>query len=329
MSDTPHRPTPDPEGPVIVGIDVARDTLDLARSDTGEVVTLANKERGIAELLGVLADARPGLVVIEATGGYERDALDAMLDAGIPVALAHPAHVRHMAGALGVLAKTDAIDARVLIAFGRHAAPRLAEKRSENREELGALVTCRRQLIETRTAQRNQLEQTRSDAARRSLGAVLASVETQIKGLDGEIARLIGSDDDLSGPDRLLRSIPGVGAVLSATLLAELAELGSLAGGQISALVGVAPYNHDSGRMRGRRSVRGGRASVRSALYMAALTASRCNPVIKGFVTRLRGNGKPWKVAIVAAMRKLIRYINVMVRDRIEWSELDVVRKMA
>ncbi|USN99187.1 MAG: IS110 family transposase [Phycisphaeraceae bacterium] len=314
---------------VYVGVDVARDKLDIARSDTGEAVNFSNNAEGIAGLLALLEEAGPTLVVIEATGGYERDALHAMLDAGVPAALAQPAHVRHVAKALGVLAKTDAIDARVLVEFARLAGPRLCAKRSANTEELEALVTCRRQLVESRTVHTNQLSHTRSAAAKRSIEAVLGAVREQIKGLDRRIEELIESDDDLSGPDKLLRTIPGVGAVLSATLLAELAELGTLGGAQISALVGVAPYNRDSGRMRGKRAIRGGRASVRSALYMATLTASRCNPVIRAFIERLRAAGKPWKVALVAAMRKLIRYINVMIRDRIEWTDLDVVKKRA
>jgi len=272
---------------------------------------------------------RPGLIVIEATGGYVRPALDALLDAGLPVALAQPAQVRHLAKSLGVLAKTDAIDARVLVTYARHAAPRLAEKRSKNRVELEALVTCRRQLISVRTEQRNQLETTRSGSARRALESVLKAVQSQIDSLDTQIRALIESDDEMNGWDRLLRTVPGVGPVLSATLLAELIELGAVGRAQISALAGVAPYNCDSGRIRGRRAIRGGRPAVRSALYMAAVTAIRCNPVIGAFANRLKETGKPSKVVIVAAMRKLLTYLNAMLRDGLEWSQLKVVQNFA
>lgn len=324
-----NEPPASPSESILVGIDVSKDKLDTARSDTGEIVTLANNERGIAKMVDALRAAAPSLIVIEATGGYEQPALEAMLDAGLPVALAQPAHVRHMAKALGILAKTDAIDARVLVTYARHASPRLAEKRSKNRVELEALVTCRRQLIQVRTEQLNRLGSTRAKAARRAVQAVLDAINKQIKDLDEQIRALIESDDDMNRWDRIVRSVPGVGAVVSATLIAELAELGALGRAPISALVGVAPFNRDSGRHRGRRAIRGGRPSVRSALYMAAVTAIRCNPIIRAFAQRLKQAGKPNKVVIVAAMRKLIAIINAMIRDRVEWNQLKVVQKLA
>jgi len=314
---------------ILVGIDVAKGKLDVARSDTDRIVTLDNSEKGVAELLALLVEFGPSLIVIEATGGYERPALDAMLDAGLPVALAQPAHVRHMAKALGILAKTDAIDARVLVTYARHASPRLAEKRSKNRAELEALVTCRRQLIAVRTEQRNRLGVTRSAPARRAIEAVLDTIERQVDDLDEQIRALIESDDEMNGWDRLIRSVPGIGPIVSATLLAELSELGAVGRVQISALAGVAPFNRDSGGFRGKRSIRGGRPRVRSALYMAAVTAMRCNPVIRAFAQRLKAAGKPTKVVIVAAMRKLLVILNAMIRDRVEWSQLKIVRNLA
>lgn len=313
---------------ILVGIDVAKAKLDVARSDTDRVITIGNTESGVAELVATLAELRPSLVVIEATGGYERLALEAMLDAGLPVALAQPAHVRHMAKALGVMAKTDAIDAKVLVTYARHAAPRLAEKRSKNRAELDALVTCRRQLIAVRTQQRNRLDVTRSAAARRAIEAVLATIKRQVDDLDAQIRALIESDDEMKGWDRLIRTVPGVGPIVSATLLAELIELGAVGRAQISALAGVAPFNRDSGGFKGRRSIRGGRPRVRSALYMAAVTAMRCNPVIRAFAERLKAAGKPNKVVIVAAMRKLLTIINAMIRDHVEWSQLRIAQKI-
>lgn len=315
--------------PIFAGIDVAKDKLDLAVSSTGEVATFANTEAGVASLVELLVGVKPTLVVIEATGGYERPALDALLDADLPAALAQPAQVRHMAKALGVLAKTDAIDAGVLVEFARRAGPRLAEKRSKNRVELEALVTCRRQLIKTRTEHRNQLGSTRSAPARGAIKAVLAVLKEQTDDLDRQIAELISGDDGMSVQDRIIRSAPGAGPILSATLLAELGELGSISGARISALVGVAPYNRDSGRMRGKRAIRGGRTSIRNTLYMAAVSAIRCNPVIRRLADRLKAAGKPGKVVIVAAMRKLLTILNAMIRDRIEWSQLKIVQQLA
>ena len=316
------------ESSILVGIDVAKDKLDVARSDDDRVVTIPNTDRGIAELCAMLRKVKPTLVVIEATGGYERPALDAMLDAELPVALAQPAHVRHLAKALGILAKTDEIDARVLIAYAKHASPRLTRKRSENQAELDALVTCRRQLIKVRTEQRNRLGMTRASSARGAIKAVLETIDQQVEALDTQIRALIESDDEMNGWDKLLRSVPGVGLIVSATLLAEMFELGTVSRTQISALAGVAPFNRDSGRYNGKRAIRGGRPQVRSVLYMAALTAMRCNPIIRRFTDRLKAKGKANKVVIVAAMRKLLTILNAMIRDRLDWNQLKIVQNL-
>jgi len=326
---TSSRTSPRQDTPLLIGIDVAKKKLDIARSDDlDKVITVNNTATGINQLVRMLRKLQPELIVIEATGGYERAALEAMLDADLPVALAQPAHVRHLAKALGILAKTDAIDARVLIAYARHAAPRLAEKRSKNSVELESLVTCRRQLIKVRTEQRNRLDTTRSTPAREAIEAVLATIEQQIKELNRQIRVLIESDEEMNGRDHLLHTAPGVGDVLSATLLSEFGELGNLGRTQISALAGVAPFNRDSGRFKGKRAIRGGRPTVRSALYMATMSAIRCSPVITAFAARLREAGKPPNVVIVAAMRKLLILLNAMVRDGLEWSQLKVVQKL-
>lgn len=309
-----------------VGIDVAKGKLDLARSDSPDLATFSNDDRGIAQLVAAMRQARPALIVIEATGGYEQPALTALLDADLPVALAHPGQVRHFAKALSVLAKTDAIDARVLVKFAQHAEPRLAEKRSKNRLELEALVTCRRQLIHVRTEQSNRLGVTRAASAKHAITAVLATIDEQIKSLNQQMRTLIEADQDMSAWDKILRTVPGIGHVASATLLAELIELGAVGRTQISALVGVAPFNRDSGGFKGKRAIRGGRPAVRSALYMAALTAIRCNEIIRRFAQRLKAAGKPTKVVIVAAMRKLLTLLNAMLRDRLEWTQLKVVK---
>ncbi len=311
-----------PDSPLHVGIDVAKDKLDVARSDATEVTTWPNDPAGIARLVKELAKAKPDMVVIEATGGYERQALAALLEAGLPTALANPRHVRNLARGLGLNAKTDAIDARVLVAYAGLAKPRLAEKQSQNAVELQALVTCRRQLTQTRTEQKNRRDTTASLAAAKAIDAVLEIIKTQIADLDGKIKTLIESDDDMSPKDQIIQSVPGFGPVLSATILADLRQIGSMDRRQAAALIGVAPYNRDSGRFKGQRAIRGGRTAVRNVLYMATLVAIRHNPLIKAFADRLKGAGKKNKVVIVAAMRKLAAILNAIIRENITWTQL-------
>lgn len=312
--------------PVFIGIDVAKDKLDLARSDGRELLTVPNDPKGIGRLVDLLKAASPRCIVIEATGGLEAPLADALLDAQLPVAVVNPGRVRHLAIGLGILAKSDPIDAFVLREFARLAEPRLAQKRSTNQAELDALVTCRRQLIRTRTEQGNCRLTMRSKSALKSIETVLKTLDQQIQVLDGKIRQLIDSDDEFKNLDRLLRSVPGVGPVLSSTLVAELGELGKTDRREIGALVGVAPFNHDSGKFKGKRAIRGGRAQVRNVLYMNALAAMRFNPVLKTFAERLRKAGKAAKVVIVACMRKLLALLNAMVRDNLEWNQLAVVR---
>jgi transposase len=309
-------------------IDVAKDKLDLARSDSAVILTVANDPDGIRRIIDTLRSMRPNTIVVEATGGLERAVLEALLEDALPVALVNPGHVRHFAKGMGILAKTDAIDARVLVEFARLASPRLAAKRSANQAELDALVTCRRQLIHVRTEQTNRRQSTSSKSARNALDVVLKAVNKQIQNLDRQIHKLIESDDDFHSIDKLLRSVPGVGPVLSSTILAELRELGSTDRRRVSALVGVAPFNRDSGRMRGKRAIHGGRASVRAALYMATIAAIRFNPVIRTFAQRLKSAGKLNKVVIVASMHKLLALLNAMVRDNLTWAELNVVKNL-
>jgi transposase len=313
-------------GPIFIGIDVAKAKLDLARSDVPQILTVANDLDGIRQILQMLSDLKPAIIVVEATGGLERPLLDALLDADLPAALVNPGRVRHLAIGLGILAKTDAIDARVLVEFARLAEPRLSEKRSKHRVELDALITCRRQLVHVKTEQTNRRATTTSKSAVKAIDAVLLTVDKQIRKLDGQIKDLIEGDDDLYRQDKMLRAVPGVGAVLSTTLLAELEELGQVDRRQISALVGVAPINRDSGDTTGKRSIRGGRTTVRCTLYMATLAAMRFNPVIAAFARRLTGAGKKGKVLIVACMRKLLCLLNAMLRDNLEWHQLNVVR---
>lgn len=319
MTTSPSKPA--------VGIDVSKEFLDVARSDQKHSWRRPNNPAGFQSLIEELTAASPSCVVIESTGGLERPLVAALLDAGLPVALVNPGNVRDLARALGILAKTDAIDARLLARFGELAAPRLLEKQLQIQAELAALVTCRRQLVKSRTEQANRLETTSSKPARAALSAVISTLEKEIDRLDSAISDHIDSNDQWKKSADTLRSAPGVGDVLAVTLIAQLPELGKLDHRRIAALVGVAPMNHDSGRFKGKRAIRGGRAAVRAVLYMATVTAIRCNELIKAHAQRLRAKGKAAKQVIVACMHKLLTLLNTMTRDNLLWSELKVVKK--
>jgi len=313
---------------IFAGIDVSKHKLDLAQSAIQQVASFTNDPAGISQLVELLGKPRPKLIVVEATGGLERPLIQALLDANLPVHLANPRHVRYFALSLGILAKTDPIDAHVIERYAAQLSPRLLQKRSEKQAELEALVTCRRQLLHVRTEQTNRLGQTSSKSARKSIKAVLKVLEKQIDSMNRQIRQLIESDDDMDDIDKLLRSVPGVGNVASSTLLCEMSELGKMDRAQAAALVGVAPFNRDSGRCKGKRMIRGGRSAVRSVLYMAAVCGIRFNPILKDFAQRLRKAGKLPKVIIVAAMRKLVCIMNAMIRDGLRWDELDIVKKL-
>jgi transposase len=303
-----------------VGIDVSKDKLDLAIDGQSDVVTFANEAAGIASLIQRLQQLKPELIVVEATGGYERGVLHAALDATLPISRVQPGRVRHFARAQGLLAKSDGIDARLLAVYARCLQPAVTEKRSKNQLELDALLVLRRQLIDTRTAHTNQVQICDNAVVREQLNGLLRQIHDRVKKVDKYIARLIDSDDDLSGRRDLLQSVPGVGKTTAATLTAQLPELGKIDRCRISALVGVAPYDRESGNWKGRRSIFAGRSSVRHVLYMATITAIRCNPVIRGFAERLKKTGKPAKVIITACMRKLLTILNAMAREGRMWS---------
>ncbi len=303
-----------------LGIDVSKDKLDLAVEGQAEVVVFVNDPAGITQLIERLRQLRPALIVVEATGGYERAVLHAALDAALPIARVQPGRVRHFAKAQGLLAKSDGIDAHLLAVYARCLQPAVTEKRSKNQLELDALLVLRRQLIDTRTTLTNQLQMADSAFVRDSLAQLARQVHDRVKRVDQRIARLIDSDDDLAGRRDLLLSVPGVGKTTAATLAAQLPELGKIDRCQISALVGVAPYDRDSGKWQGKRSIFAGRAAVRSVLYMATITAIRCNPQIQTFAKRLQKAGKMPKVVITACMRKLLTMLNAMARDNIIWS---------
>ncbi len=304
-----------------IGIDVAKLTLDVAweTAQQGHSFQVANSREGFAELLGRLPAPEVSRLVIEATGGYERRLVTALVEGDYRVAVVNPRQVRDFAKALGILAKTDRLDATVLARFGRQVQPRLLAEDPAKRAELAQLVTRRRQLIDLRTMETNRLEQATAGLAHRSIRQVLRTLEKQIDQVEAEIARLLQSHDDWQARIKLLQSAPGVGEVTSATLVAELPELGNLNRQAIAALVGVAPFNNDSGRHRGKRTVAGGRAAVRQTLYMAALAARRANPVIRVFAKRLLAQGKAKKLIITACMRKLLVILNAMVKNQTTW----------
>jgi transposase len=322
-------PSAPPVPQLFVGIDVAKDALDLARSDTGELLHVPNDAAGIRRIVAALAKTPPTCIVLESTGGLEMPLLEALLDAHLAVARVNPGRVRHLAIALGILAKTDAIDAATLMKFAQVAAPRLALKRSEKQAELDALVTCRRQLVAAKTSQGNQMATTASPFAKKALRAVLASLDKQIKRLDKQIASIIDSDDDMKHKDRILQSAPGVGPVLSSAIISQLPEAGQIDRHEVAALTGVAPFNHDSGKHKGKRAIRGGRADLRCILYMGTQIAMMHNPVLRTMAQRLEKLNKLPKVIIVACMRKFITLLNAMLRDNLTWDQLDVAKKLA
>lgn len=326
MSDS--SPTASTAPRLVMGIDVSKHRLDLAYSD-GEVPTpIDYTPEGLRALLALLKQRPVSLVVVESTGGIEQTLLDTLLDASIPVTRVQPGRVRYFAKASAQLAKTDPIDALMLARFGVLMETRLLEKRPEQQAELDALVTCRRQLIHVKTEQTNRRRNVTSKAALKAIDAVLATVEKQIKALDEQIKKLIDSDDDYRDIDRILQSVPGVGIGLSAIVLSSFSELGSMSTNQAAALIGVAPFNADSGQQKGKRHIRGGRLDVRNGFYMAARIAMIYNPVLKVFGDRLTAAGKPYKLVVTACMRKLASYLNVMLKQRMTWDKLAVTKNL-
>ena len=302
-----------------VGIDVSKATLDVHLRPNRQSWTGSNDEKGIAELVLRLRAARPTLIVLEATGGYHVAVVAAMVAAGLAVAVVNPRQVREYARALGRLAKSDRIDAAVLAEFGERVRPEVRAIPDECTRQLNALLVRRRQIIDMRTTEHNRLELAPS-TIQKSIHKLLKYLKRQLEELEKELDDSIRSSPVWREKDNLLRSMTSVGPVTSMSLLAELPELGSLNRRQIAALVGVAPFNRDSGRWRGKRSISGGRARVRSSLFMCALSAIRYNSVIKDFYQRLVRAGKPGKVAMTACMRKMLTILNAMMKHRQTWS---------
>lgn len=302
---------------VFVGVDVSRDRLDIHILPEGESRSVSYDETGLNAVVALLRE-RPCLVVLEATGGLQARAAVMLAAAGLLVAVVNPRQVRDFAKATGRLAKTDALDAMAIAHFAQAVRPEPRPLADAERQELIDLVARRRQLVEMRAAEKMRRSRM-AQALRKRLDEHIAWLTSAIDDLDLEIGTTLRQSRVWRVEDDLLAKVPGLGPVTRATLLAKLPELGKLGRRQIAALVGLAPFNHDSGTQRGRRAIRGGRADVRTVLYMATVSAIRCNPIIKTFYQRLRSAGKAPKVAITACMRKLLTTLNAIMRSKTDW----------
>ena len=305
--------------PTNIGIDVSKDWLDIVVIPSGETWRTQNTEEKISVLVEKLESLKPERIVIEATGGYERLVTTKMYLAGLPVCRVNPRKVRFFARSIGQLAKTDKLDAKILARFGELIKPALTQLPSEQEELLSALLTRREQLLAILVAESNRMG-TAPTKIRPSLNEHITWLKSQLKELDKEIDAFINDTPELKEKDNLLQEVEGIGKKTSAKLIADVPELGFCDRKQIAALIGIAPYNQDSGNKKGQRSISGGRPDVRSVLYMATLAATRFNPVIKVFYQRLLKEGKKKKVAIIACMRKLLTILNAILRDRKHWN---------
>lgn len=304
---------------VFVGIDVSKCQLDVAEWGKRSVSQYSNNEKGIVRLVQELKEVAPTLIVLEASGGWEMTVVAELTFAKLPTVVVNPTRVRDFARATGQWAKTDKLDALMLARFAQAVRPEIRVLRNEQQAYLAALITRRRQVVEIMTAEKNRRGSSHGLISQR-LEEHIAWLEEELKSLEEETSRFVRTNTVWQEKEELLRSVPGVGPVTAFTLLAELPELGTMNRQKIAALVGVAPFNRDSGPRRGKRRIFGGRAGVRRALYMAALVGSRSNPVIGAFYERLLANGKEKKVALAACMRKLLVILNAMLRDQKSWN---------
>ena len=303
----------------LVGIDVSKDKLDVFIDAPEQSFSVPNNAQGIASILQQLKTRAVRLVVIEHSGRYERRCALDLMDSGLRVALINPRQSRDFARAINWMAKNDRIDGRLLAYFGRSTNPRPSERTPENRAELDELVGRRRQLVQMRAAENTRLEQAGFKSIRSSIQKLLEQLSSQIEQLEQRIAQLIENDEDWRGRKQLLQSVPGVGAVTASTLVAELPELGRISRQEIAALVGLAPFDRESGKWKGKRFCHGGRAQVRSVLYMATLSARSCNPIIRALNQRMKESKKAFKVIMVACMRKLLIILNSIAATGKKW----------
>jgi transposase len=303
---------------IVVGIDVSKDRLDVHVRPAGRVLNYSRDAAGIDALLGELGGLAPQLIAVEATGGFEEVVVASLGAAGLPVVTVNPARVRLFAGAIGQRAKTDPIDAAMIAHFAEVTAPAVRPLPDAAAQALADLVTRRRQIIQMIVAE-GQREKRASPRAKKSIQRMLKTLRAELSDLNTEISETVRGSPLWREQEDLLSSVPGVGAVTARTMLAELPELGSLDRRKIAALVGVAPFTRQSGKWRGKSFIGGGRASVRTALFMAAMTAMRRNPVLRAFHQRLRAAGKPKMVALIAVARKLLTILNAILRDKTKW----------
>lgn len=304
--------------PLFVGIDVAKATLDIALRPSEQLWQIIYGDAHVEALVTQLSELSPTLIVVEATGGLERTLVAALVAAKLPVVVINPRLARDFAKAIGRLAKTDRIDAKVLAHYGEAIRPSLRPLPDADTQQLRALVDRRRQLMEMMSAEQSRLN-TSSARIRDSIAYHLTWLRQQVASLDDDLDGMLKASSLWREYDAILQSTPGVGPVLSRTLISQLPELGDLNRKEIAALVGVAPFNRDSGTWRGRRTIWGGRASVRAVLYMSTLVATRHNPVVREFYERLLASGKVKKVALVACMRKLLTILNAMIKNQQPW----------
>lgn len=305
-------------GTVYIGVDVSKGWFDIDVQPSNESWREENVEQGISKLVERFKSMPIERIVVEATGGYEARLVEQLVHADLPVSRVNPGRVRRFAQGLNWLAKTDKIDAKVLALFGEKAQPRILVLPGEAEKRLSALIKRRKQVVDLLTIEHNHTELAEKEMLD-YIDTVKQVLQKQLDDLDAQIQDLINQTPSLKQKRDLLKSVPGVGKVLSATLVAQVPELGVCNRKEIAALVGLAPFNHDSGRKRGKRMIRGGRSFVRNILYMATIAATRFNPIIKAMYERLLKNGKQKKVAIVACMRKLLTILNAMIRTYSSW----------
>ena len=304
---------------IYVGIDVSKDRLDVHVRPTGETFTVTRDGKGLEELVERLRALAPTLIAVEATGGFETIVAAAVAGATLPLAVVNPAQVRHFARAIGKRAKTDPIDAAVIAHFAEAVKPVPRPIPDAEARLLGELVARRRQIIEMLVAERQREKRVDAVRVRKSLARHIAALEKELPVIDGDIDTMVRGSPVWREKEDLLVSFPGVGGILARTFLAEMPELGSLRRRQVASLVGVAPYTRQSGHWRGKSMIGGGRTAARTAVYLAALSAIRCNPVLKAFYQHLLAAGKPKMVALIAVARKILTILNAMLRDKKPW----------
>lgn len=302
-----------------IGIDVAKNSMEVAVNDSKEHWEYANDENGLAKLLAKMKRLSPALIVMESTGGYEIEIAAELQSNKFPVAVVNPRQIRDFARSVGILAKTDILDARVIARFAAMVQPEARVLPGEEIQKLGAIMMRRRQIIAMRTSEKNRLYSADSTVKKR-IQVHIEWLNKELEDIDKELRQMIKENPDLKEKDEMIDGVPGVGPNLTITLLSELPELGSLNRKKMAALAGVAPFNRDSGKMRGKRTIWGGRKNVRTALYMATLVATRYNPILKAYYNHLLEAGKLKKVALIACMHKLLSILNAMLKTKTKWN---------